>query len=108
VSKRAITRWYIGAWIAWVASLFALAVMTRRSPGDVGMTFVLVVMVISGLITLYMWMQALVKLARRHATFSFVVILLFQLVGLGIIGMTAYALSGPEEKLEYVIRPSVT
>ena len=108
MSKRTITRWYIGAWIAWVASLFALVVMTHRAPDGVGMTFVLVVMLFSGLTTLYMWVQALVKLARRHATFSFVVILVFQLVGLGIIGMTAYALSGPEEKLEYVTRPSVT
>jgi uncharacterized membrane protein len=94
--------------MTWVASLCGLAVMTHRSSDSVGMTFVLVVMVISGLITLYMWVQALLKLARRHATFSFVVILLFQLVGLGIVGMTAYALSGPEEKLEYVTRPSTT
>ena len=108
MSKRTITRWYIGAWITWVASLCALAVMTHRSADSVGMDFVLVVMVLSGLTTLYMWVWALIKLARRHATFSFVVILVLQLVGLGIVGMMAYALSGPEDKLGYVTRPSVT
>jgi hypothetical protein len=82
--------------------------MTHRSPDGVGITFVVVVMVFSALTTLYMWVLALMKLARRHATFSFVVILVLQLVGLGIVGMMAYALSGPEEKLEYVTRPSVT
>jgi hypothetical protein len=108
VSKRTITRWYIGAWIVWIVSLCGLAIMARSTPDSFGRAFVLDVMIASGLITLYTWVRALIKLARRHATFSFVAILLLQLVGLGIVGMTAYALSGPEEKLGYVTRPSVT
>ena len=108
MSKRTITRWYIGAWLAWFVSLCALVVMAHAAPNSLGRTLVIVVMVVSGLITLYMWLRALIKLARRHATFSFVAILLLQLVGLGIVGMVAYALSGPEEKLGYVTRPSVT
>jgi uncharacterized membrane protein len=108
VSKRTITRWYIAAWIVWFVSLCALAVMARTAPDSVGRGFVFAVMVASGLITMYMWARALIKLARRHATFSFVAILVLQLVGLGIVGMTAYALSGPEDKRGYVTRPSVT
>ena len=108
MSKRTITRWYIGAWLVWFVSLCALVVMARAAPDSLGRTLVAVVMVAAGLITLYMWVRALIKLARLHATFSFVAILLLQLVGLGIVGMVAYALSGPEEKLGYVTRPSVT
>jgi hypothetical protein len=108
VSKRTITRWYIGAWIVWIVSLGALAVMARTTPDSFGRAFVLDVMIASGLITVYMWVRALIKLARRRATFSFVAILVLQLLGLGIVGMAAYALSGPEDKLGYVTRPSVT
>ena len=108
MSKRTITRWYIGAWLVWFVSLCALVAMAHGASNDLGTNLVTVVMVGAGLITLYMWVRALIKLARRHATFSFVVVLLLQLVGLGIVGMVAYALSGPEEKLGYVTRPSVT
>jgi predicted Na+-dependent transporter len=108
VSKRTITRWYIGAWLVWVISLAALVVMAHSAPESLGRSFVTLVMVVSGLTTLYMWVRALIKLARRHATFSFVSILLLQLMGLGIVGMVAYALSGPEDKVGYVTRPSVT
>ena len=108
MSKRTITRWYIGAWLVWFVSLCALVAMAHGAPNDLGTNLVTVVMVGAGLITLYMWVRALIKLARRHATFSFVVVLLLQLVGLGIVGMVAYALSGPEDKRGYVTRPSVT
>ena len=108
MSKRTITRWYISAWLVWVISLCALVAMAHATPNSLGRTLVTVVMVAAGLITLYTWVCALIKLARRRATFSFVAILLLQLVGLGIVGMVAYALSGPEEKLGYVTRPSVT
>jgi len=108
VSKRTITRWYIDAWLVWFVSLCALVVMTYAVPGGFGRPFVIVVMVVSGLITVDMWVRALIKLARQHATFSFVAILLLQLVGLGIVGMVAYAVSGPEDNVGYVTRPSVT
>ncbi len=108
MSKRTITRWYIGAWLVWVISLTALVAMAHSAPEGFGRAFVTVVMVVSGLTTLYMWVRALIKLARRHATFSFVAILLLQLVGLGIVGMVAYVLSGPDEPADYAIRPSVT
>ena len=108
MSKRTITRWYVGAWLVWAISLLALVVMAHSAPDGFGRTFVTVVMAVSGLTTLYMWVRALIKLARQHATFSFVAILLLQLVGLGIVGMVAYALSGPEDELGYVTRPSVT
>jgi uncharacterized membrane protein len=108
VSKRTITRWYIGAWLVWVISLIALVLTAHSAPESSGRAFVTVVMAVSGLITLYMWVRALIKLARQHATCSVVAVLLLQLVGLGIVGMVAYALSGSEDKLGYVTRPSVT
>jgi uncharacterized membrane protein len=108
VSKRTITRWYAGAWIVWVIAVIELILTTQSTPDGFGRTFVILVMAVSGLITLYMWVRALIKLARQHATFSFVAVLLLQLVGLGIVGMVAYALSGSEDKLGYVTRPSVT
>ena len=108
MSKRTITRWYIGAWLVWFVSLCALVAMAHGAPNDLGTNLVTVVMVGAGLITLYMWVRALIKLARLHATFSFVAILLLQLVGLGIVGMIAYAIAGPDEKTEVVMRPTVT
>ena len=108
MSKRTITRWYVGAWLVWVISLIALVFTAHSTPDGFGRTFVIVVMAVAGLITLYMWVRALIKLARQHATFSLVAMLLLQLVGLGIVGMVAYALVGPEDELGYVTRPSVT
>ena len=108
MSKRTITRWYVGAWLVWVACLLSLFAMAHYSTETFDRSYLSLVMVVSGLITVYMWLRALLKLAHRHNTFSFVSILLLQLVGLGIVGMVAYALSGPEDKVAYVTRPSAT
>jgi hypothetical protein len=108
VSKRTITRWYIGAWLVWVVSLGALFVTAHYSQETFDRSYLTVVMFVSGAITVYMWLRALLKLAHRHATFSFVSILLLQLVGLGIVGMVAYAISGPDDRFDIAVRPSTT
>ena len=109
MSKRTITRWYIGAWLVWFVSICALVLTAHPATDSLGRTVVTVVMVISGLITLYMWLRALIRLARQQATFYFLAVLLLQFVGLGIVGMVAYALSGTEKKpVDVVTRPSAT
>jgi hypothetical protein len=53
--------------------------------------------------------RALLRLARQQATPYFLAILLWQFVGLGIVGMVAYALSDTEKKpVDVVTRPSAT
>ena len=112
MTKRTITRCYIGAWVVWIVSVLALILLAReaRPEGQPGTatTFVYAAMLGSALLMFVMWVIALVKLARRHATFSFVAILLLQLLGIGIIGMVAYAMSGPEEIADFAVRPRVT
>jgi hypothetical protein len=111
VSKRTITNWYIGAWMVWFVSLVALIVLAGREGArgpTTGMPFLYTAIVGSALLMFVMWIAALVKLARRQATFSFVVLLVLQLIGLGLIGMVAWAISGPEEVADFAIRPHMT
>lgn len=111
MSKRTITRWYIGAWVVWfVALLGAVAISRTAHEGGepVGLAVVYAVMVLAGVVTFVTWVAALVKLALQRATVTFAAILLLQLVGLGIVGMLLYALAGRDESAGYVIRPSVT
>ena len=42
-----------------------------------------------------LWVAALARLARQHDWGWFVALLVLQLVGLGIVGMVAYAIAGP-------------
>jgi hypothetical protein len=53
-----------------------------------------------------LWIGALVRLGRQHDWGWFAAVLILQLVGLGIIGMGAYAIAGPID-VDYP-RPSVT
>jgi predicted membrane channel-forming protein YqfA (hemolysin III family) len=66
------------------------------------------VMGLAGLVMLLMWAGALIKLARLSAWGWFGAVLILHLVGLGIIGMVAYATSGPDRAPEIVYRPTVT
>ena len=112
MSKRSITQWYIGAWVVWVVSLVAIIVLTRatRAAGDPPANLLLIYTTLLGaaFVMFVTWVVALVKLARRQAMFSFVVMLVLQLVGLGIVGMVAYGLSGPEEISDFAVRPRVS
>ena len=105
------TRWYIGAWVVWVVSIVALILLARRegASGPAPGTASMYVLILGSTIVMFaMWVVTLVKLARTHATFSFVVMLVLQVLGIGIVGMVLYAISGPEEVADFAVRPRVT
>jgi hypothetical protein len=112
MSKRTSTRWYIGAWVIYVMALIAL-VTSARSVGVQGSAsaspatvFGYLVLGIAGIAMLVMWIGALIKLGMQRAWGWFVGVLVLHLLGLGIIGMGAYAIAGPEDEDLVVIRPS--
>ncbi|HEY6876323.1 MAG TPA: hypothetical protein VI384_08190 [Candidatus Dormibacteraeota bacterium] len=113
MSKRITTTWYIGAWIVWalgVAAMFLLSRATQSSSTPpTGIFFVYLAMFIAMVVMLATWLAALVKLATQRAWGWFVAVGVLHLVGLGIIGMAAYAMAGPEaERAEVVYRPTAT
>jgi hypothetical protein len=55
---------------------------------------------------LVMLIGALVKLGMQRAWGWFVAILVLHVVGLGIVGMVAYAVAGPEDEDLVVTRPT--
>lgn len=112
MSKRTVTRWYIGAWVVWVVSVLALTVLARAEHPDPqptpGVVFVYGALLGAAFLMFVTWVIALVKLARRHAMFSFVAMLVLQLLGIGIVGMVMYAMSSPDDVTDYAVRPRVT
>jgi hypothetical protein len=109
MSKRITTRWYIGSWIVYVLAVIALFVIQRNGQGSTSPPALFVpyaVMAATGVVMLVMWIGALVKLGQQHAWGWFVGVLVLHLVGLGIVGMVAYAVSGPEDISYVAIRPS--
>jgi hypothetical protein len=111
MSKRITTRWYIGAWVVWLVA-FILALVLRNgassSGPSAGLFLLGLVMVIAGVITLVMWIGALVKLGTQHAWGWFAAVLILHIIGLGIVGMVAYAVAGPEDVGDVAIRPTTT
>jgi hypothetical protein len=65
-------------------------------------------MAIAGIVMLVMWIGALVKLGMQHSWGWFVAVLILHLIALGIIGMVAYAIAGPADTGEVVMRPTAT
>ena len=110
MSKRITTRWYIGSWIVYVLAVIAFFVIGHNAQGSgsppPGMFIPYAIMAVTGVVMLVMWIGALVKLGQQHAWGWFVGVLLLHLVGFGIIGMIAYAVSGPEDGSYFVVRPS--
>ena len=109
-SKRVTTRWYIGAWLVYVVVLVAMIVAGRGLPGHgapaSGMMVGYLVLLVSGAVMFVMWVGALLRLGSQRAWGWFVGVLLLHLLGLGIVGMVAYAISGPEDAELVVTRPS--
>jgi len=66
------------------------------------------VMAVAGIVTVVMWIGALIKLAQLHAWGWFASVLVLHLIALGIVGMIAYAIAGPDDQTEVVMRPTVT
>jgi len=110
MSKRLTTRWYVGAWLVYVVALAATIVVGRTVPGHgsppAGILFGYLVLLMSGAVMFVMWIGALIRLGMQHAWGWFVSVLILHIVGLGIAGMGAYAVSGPEDAELVVTRPS--
>ncbi len=112
MSKRITTRWYIGAWIVWLVALVAMFALSRSphasSSPPPGVVVAYLVMAVAGIVTVVMWIGALIKLAQLHAWGWFASVLVLHLIALGIVGMIAYAIAGPDDQTEVVMRPTVT
>ena len=112
MSRRITTRWYIGAWIVWVIALVTMIAMSRAAQASSsqppGMVVAYLVMAIAGIVTLVTWVGALIKLAQLQAWGWFATVLILHLIALGIVGMIAYAIAGPDDQTEVVMRPTVT
>jgi hypothetical protein len=110
MSKRITTRWYIGSWIVYILAVIAFFVIGRKAQGSSTWPPALFIpyalMAATGVVMLVTWIGALVKLGQQHAWGWFVGVLVLHLVGLGIVGMVAYAVSGPEDNTFVAIHPS--
>ena len=110
MSKRITTRWYIGSWVVYILAVIAFFVIAHGAQGSssppASLFIPYAIMAVTGLIMLVMWIGALVKLGQQHSWGWFVGVLVLHLVGLGIIGMVAYAVSGPEDTAFVAVRPS--
>lgn len=111
MSKQTTTRGYIISWVlyvvAWVALLMTLHASASQgtsspSSGAAVFYFVLFTLAIAMLI---FWIGALIRLGQMASWSWFVAVLVLHLVGLGIVGMLAYAVGGPEDSGVVVIRP---
>jgi hypothetical protein len=111
MSKRITTRWYVGAWVVLVIAVVAMFAMVRGNAGAnspaAGVLVAYLIMAVAGIVMLVMWIGALVKLGMQQAWGWFIALLVLHLFALGIIGMVAYAIAGPEDT-EVVIRPTAT
>jgi hypothetical protein len=111
MSKRITTRWYVAAWVVWLIAFVAMVAMFRGNSGasapSGGVLLGYLILAAAGLVMLVMWIGALINLAKQHSWSWFVAVLVLHVFFLGIVGMVAYAIAGPEDT-EIVIRPTVT
>ncbi|HEY0831664.1 MAG TPA: hypothetical protein VGE99_11015 [Candidatus Dormibacteraeota bacterium] len=113
MSKSITTRWYIGAWIVAVIAGIVAGVVGRNSPGTTppAVTIAYLVAVACGIVMFVMWIGALIKLGQERSWGWFLFLLLIYLLTLGIlgiVGMVAYAIAGPDDTTDVVMRPTVT
>ena len=111
MSKRTTTRWYIGAWLVWLIAFVVTLSMLRGNQGGgptTGPTILYLIVAAAGIVTLVAWIGALVKLGTQRAWGWFVGVLILHLIGLGIVGMVAYAVAGPPDEIDVAVRPSTT
>jgi len=111
VSKRTSVRWYVGAWVVAVIGLaiaYSSGHWTNASTSMSPLTAIAWGMaMLDALVMLVAWIGAIVRLGHLHRWGWFAAVLALQLVGIGIIGMLAYAFAGPNEEM-VVTRPTVT
>lgn len=80
-----------------------------KSAPPPGMFLDYLLMFIAAVVMLVMWLAALLKLGTQRAWAWFAAVLVLHLIGLGVIGMAAYAMAGPDgSRPEIVYRPTVT
>jgi hypothetical protein len=110
MSKRITTRWYITAWVVYILAVIAFLVMARANQQtgapQPGALLAYLVAIVTGLVMLVMWIGALIRLGQQKAWGWFVGVLVLHLVGLGIVGMVAYAAAGPPDTDMVVTRPT--
>ncbi len=116
MSKRASTRWYIGAWV--VGILASIVFFLSAHKGMTGTAFFAIgttpvsaiawlIVVIASIVTLVAWVGALIRLGQIRSWGWFATVLILQLIGLGIVGMVIYAVAGPPDEM-VVSRPTTT
>ena len=114
MSKSITTRWYIGAWVVAVLAGVVAAMVARGAPGASPppvVTILYIVAVACGIVMFVMWIGALIKLGQQRSWgwFAFLLLIYVLTLGvLGIIGMVAYAIAGPGDRSEVVMRPTTT
>ena len=96
---------YVIALIALVMSARSAEVQGSGSQSP-AMVLEYLVLGVAGIVMLGMWIGALVELGMQRAWGWFVGVLLLHILGLGIIGIVAYAVAGPEDEDLVVIRPA--
>jgi hypothetical protein len=110
MSKRITTRWYIAAWVIYILAVIAFFVMARANNGastpPAGALAAYLLIIATGIVMLVMWIGALIRLGQQHAWGWFAAVLVLHLIGLGIIGMVAYAVRGPADTEMVVTRPT--
>ena len=102
ISKQTSTGCYIAAWCVWVIALLAFTVARRyvdvsnpfsfQDPNLGGLILIIELLAVAMAVC---WIGALVRLAKQHDWGWFVAAFVLHLIGLGIVGMTAYAVAGP-------------
>ena len=110
MSKRTTTRWYIGAWAVYLLAVVAFIAMARANQmsgaPQPGALVAYLVAIATFLVMLVMWIGALIRLGQQQAWGWFVGVLVLHLIGLGIVGMVAYAFAGPPDTDMVVTRPT--
>lgn len=113
--KRVSTRLYTAAWVVWLVALltFAMTANVVRSGSTVVAagttplaTTAWIIAFIAGLVMLVTWVGALIRLAQQRRWGWFLAVCATHLAMLGIFGMVAYALGGPDDQLDEADVPS--
>ena len=109
MSKRTTTRSYIVAWVIYILSGIALIAELRNNAGAASVSPVAVILYLvllaSAVVMLVFWIGALIRLGQLHAWGWFTAVLILHLIGLGIVGMVAYAIAGPDDSMAVYTRP---
>jgi len=86
----------------WIIGIAAFLIVKREVPDgnflavdDANLAALVAILDVLVLVMFVLWVIALARLARQHDRGWFTALLILQLVGLGIIGMVAYAIAGP-------------